>query len=91
MVGGEQAGSMALYGLGKVSATIAARSGGDAALNRSAITMYSASLAACPVNHLATNELGVLLVGEGRTVEAARLFERTIDLAPSATASARAV
>jgi hypothetical protein len=35
---------------------------------------------------LASNELGVLLVREGQADEAARLFERTIDLAPSATA-----
>ena len=49
-------------------------------------TMYSAALAACPTNHLAANELGVLLVRDGRAGEAARLFERTIDLAPSATA-----
>jgi tetratricopeptide (TPR) repeat protein len=84
-VAGEQAGSMALHGLGKVAATLAERGSGDPALVRSATTMYSAALAACPMNHLAANELGVLLVREGRAEEAARLFERTIDLAPSAT------
>ena len=84
-VAGEQAGSMALHGLGKVSATLAERGSGDPALVRSATTMYSAALATCPMNHLAANELGVLLVREGRVAEAARLFERTIDLAPSAT------
>jgi tetratricopeptide (TPR) repeat protein len=85
-VGGEQAGSMALHGLGKVAATLAERGSGDPALVRSALTMYSAALAACPTNFLAANELGVLLVREGRVGEAARLFERTIDMAPSATA-----
>lgn len=85
-VAGEQAGSMALHGLGKVSATLAERGNGDPVLVRNALTMYSASLAACPTNPLSANELGVLLVREGRVEEAARLFERTIDLAPSATA-----
>ena len=85
-VGGEQAGSMALHGLGKVSATLARRGSSDPVLVRSATTMYSAALAACPGNCLAANELGVLLVREGRADEAARLFERTIDMAPSATA-----
>jgi tetratricopeptide (TPR) repeat protein len=85
-VAGEQAGSMALHGLGKVAATLAQRGSGDPALVRSATTMYSAALMSCPMNHLAANELGVLLVREGRAGEAARLFERTIDLAPSATA-----
>jgi tetratricopeptide (TPR) repeat protein len=85
-VGGEQAGSMVLHGLGKVSATLAHRGSNDPAMLRSAKTMYSAALAACPSNHLATNELGVLLVRDGQADEAARLFERTIDLAPSATA-----
>ncbi|MEX0586266.1 MAG: hypothetical protein WD176_06465, partial [Pirellulales bacterium] len=84
-VAGEQAGSMALHGLGKVSATLAERGNGDPALVRHAMTMYSAALSACPNNHLAANELGVLLVREGRADEAARLFERTIDMAPSAT------
>jgi hypothetical protein len=83
---GEQVGSMALHGLGKVATTLAQRGNGDPALVRCALTMYSAALATCPTNHLAANELGVLLVRDGRADEAARLFERTIDLAPSATA-----
>jgi tetratricopeptide (TPR) repeat protein len=85
-VGGEQAGSMVLHGMGKISATLAQRASGDPAMKRSAVTMYSAALATCPSNHLAANELGVLLVRDGRADEAARLFERTIDIAPSATA-----
>jgi hypothetical protein len=84
-VGGQQAGSMALYGLGKVQASLAAHNDDDILSTRSAMTMYAAALAACPTNHLAANELGVLLCRNGHPAEAARLFERAIDQSPSAT------
>ncbi|HEX5472228.1 MAG TPA: hypothetical protein VFW73_10090 [Lacipirellulaceae bacterium] len=83
---GEQAGSMALYGLGKVYARLAERQDDDVEFTRSAMTMYGAALGACPNNNLAANELGVLLCRAGHAKEAAREFERAIDLAPSATA-----
>jgi hypothetical protein len=85
-VGGQQAGSMALYGLGKVHSRRA--DGGSDAIRstRSAVTMYAAALAASPTNHLAANELGVLLCRTGHPVEAARLFEQSIDWSPNATA-----
>jgi tetratricopeptide (TPR) repeat protein len=83
---GEQAGSMALHGLGKIYARIAERSDDDLRMIRGAMTMYSAALDACPDNHLAANELGVLMCRDGRPGEAARLFERAIDFAPGATA-----
>jgi hypothetical protein len=50
------------------------------------MTMYAAALAACPSDHLAANELGVLECRTGRPTEAAQLFERAINLAPTATA-----
>jgi hypothetical protein len=84
-VGGQQAGSMALYGLGKVHARIAERNDDDVLSTRSAMTMYLAALAACPANHMAANELGVLLCRNGHPAEAARLFEQAIDHWPSAT------
>jgi tetratricopeptide (TPR) repeat protein len=77
---------MALHGLGKIYARLAERADDDVHLNRKAMTMYSAALGARPDNHLAANELGVLLARNGRPAEAARMFERTIDLAASATA-----
>jgi tetratricopeptide (TPR) repeat protein len=83
---GEQAGSMALHGLGKIYARIAQQSNEDVRMIRGAMTMYSAALEACPDNHLAANELGVLMCREGRPGEAARLFERSIDFAPGAAA-----
>jgi tetratricopeptide (TPR) repeat protein len=82
----EQAGSMALYGLGKIYARLAERRDDDVQLTRGAMTMYSAALATCPDNHMAANELGVLLCRTGHPDEAVKRFERTIDLAPSATA-----
>jgi len=85
-VAGEQAGSMALYGLGKIYTLLAAQRDDEVQLVRSAMTMYAAAVEVRPDNHLATNELGVLLCRAGRPAEAARLFERTIDCAPSATA-----
>jgi tetratricopeptide (TPR) repeat protein len=85
-VAGEQAGSMALYGLGRIDAQLAARREDDLRFVRGAMTMYAAALEACPQNHLAANELGVLECRTGQPAEAVRLFERTIDFAPSATA-----
>ncbi len=83
---GEQAGSMALYGLGKVNARLAERRDDDVQLTRGAMTMYSAALNACPDNHMAANELGVLLCRTGHAAEAVGRFTRAIDLAPNATA-----
>ena len=85
-VAGEQTGSMALHGLGKINARLAELTDDDVQHMRTATAMFSAALAARPDNHLAANELGVLLCKSGRPAEAARLFERAIDFAPSATA-----
>jgi tetratricopeptide (TPR) repeat protein len=84
-VAGEQAGSMALHGLGKINVRLAELSDDDVQQVRVATAMFSAALAARPDNHLAANELGVLLCKSGRPGEAARLFEQAIDFAPSAT------
>jgi tetratricopeptide (TPR) repeat protein len=83
---GEQAGSMALYGLGKVYARLAERGDDDVQYTRSAMTMYSAALDACPDNHMAANEMGVILCRTGHAAEAVDRFTRAIDLAPNATA-----
>ena len=83
---GEQAGSMALYGLGKVYARLAERRDDDVQYTRSAMTMYSAALDACPDNHMAANEMGVILCRTGHAAEAVDRFTRAIDLAPNATA-----
>jgi tetratricopeptide (TPR) repeat protein len=82
----EQAGSMALYGLGKVYSRLAERRDDDVQCTRGAMTMYCAALDACPDNNLAANELGVLLCRTGHPAEAVTNFVRAIDVSPNATA-----
>lgn len=82
----EQAGSMALYGLGRVNARLAERSDEDVQYTRNAMTMYCAAIDASPSNNLAANELGVLLCRSGHAAEAVENFTRAIDVAPTATA-----
>jgi hypothetical protein len=85
-VAGEQAGSMALYGLGKIAARWVESNNGDVYFAQTEITMYGAALVACSNNHLAANELGVCLCKRGHPSEAARLFEQAIKILPSSTA-----
>lgn len=82
-VAGEQAGSMALYGLGKVQNRLAQEAQGELRHERKALTLFQAALDAGPSNHFAANEIGVLLSRSGRHVDAAMLFRRAIDVAPS--------
>jgi tetratricopeptide (TPR) repeat protein len=85
-VAGEQAGSMALHGLGKVYCRLAEETPNDARHQRKAMTMFLAALDAGPQNHLAANEVGVLLARNGHDAEAAAMFKRAIDVAPNSTA-----
>jgi tetratricopeptide (TPR) repeat protein len=85
-VDGEQAGSMALHGLGKVYCRLAEESPNDAHHTRKAMTMFLAALDTGPQNHLAANEVGVLLARNGHQAEAAAMFRRAIDLAPTGVA-----
>jgi hypothetical protein len=85
-VAAEQSGSMALHGLGKIYCRLAVNHDDDVQLTANATTMYAAALAARPDNHLAANELGVMLCRGRRAAESAQLFQRTIDFAPSALA-----
>lgn len=84
-VAGERAGAMALYGLGKVSNRLALESDGNLRHQHKAMTMFLASLATAPDNHLAANEAGVLLSRGGHHGEAAAMFRRAIDVAPMST------
>jgi tetratricopeptide (TPR) repeat protein len=84
-VAGEQAGSMALYGLGKVNNRLARESDGELQFERKALTMFAAALDAGPSNHLAANELGVLLARAGQPALASVMFRRAIDIAPTST------
>lgn len=82
----EQAGSMALYGIGKIYSRLAERRDDDVTCIRGAMTMYCAALDACPNNNLAANELGVLQCRTGHPNVAVENFQRAISIAPSATA-----
>jgi tetratricopeptide (TPR) repeat protein len=85
-VDSEQAGSMALHGLGKVNCRLAEEATNDSWHERKAMTMFLAALDAGPRNNLAANEVGVLLSRSGHQAEAADMFRRAIDLAPNSTA-----
>jgi hypothetical protein len=84
-VAGEQAGSMALHGLGKIHARWAEIENEPLSDTRHSMTMYRAALVAHPRNHLAANELGVLLARAGRYEQAAVALEWAANLAGTAT------
>jgi tetratricopeptide (TPR) repeat protein len=84
-VAGDPAGSMALYGLGKVYAERAAREGDPAALQRTSLSMYEAAAIVRPDNPLAANELGVSLARSGRYAHAHSHLVRAVQLAPVAS------
>ena len=82
--GGEPAGSMALYGLGKSYLRLAAQ-GGDTTATRKSTVMFQAAVDANPQNYLAANELGVRLAAAGRYERASHVL-RTAAQQPGAIA-----
>ncbi|HID78349.1 MAG TPA: tetratricopeptide repeat protein [Planctomycetaceae bacterium] len=85
--GDEVAGSMALYGLGKLHTTMAGSPyAGIQAAQSKAMAFYQASLLVDPSNYLAANELGVLLARNDRYLEARRVLEHCAAISRSATA-----
>ena len=58
---------------------------GELRHERKALTMFLAALDAGPGNHLAANEIGVLLSRGGQPAEASAHFRRAIDVAPTST------
>jgi len=79
--GEELAGSMALYALGKLHAALAAR-GGSAipAAGPKAVTFFQAALLVSPRNHLASNDLGVLLAQGGHYRDAYRALTHSLSI-----------
>jgi hypothetical protein len=74
--GHEVAGSIALCALGKLHAGLAQQKSQDIpAAEPKAVTLFQAALLACPQNHMAANELGVLLARCGRPDDARRMLE----------------
>lgn len=73
-VTGEQAGSMMLFGLGKIHTQLAERDHLPQAIRKS-LTMYRSALGAHQKNYLAANEAGVLLARAGRYAQALPLLD----------------
>lgn len=84
-VAGEQAGSAALYALGKMHNRLASGREGDVGHERQALVLFLASLDVAPGNYLAANEIGVILARGGRAWEASIMFRHAINVSPSAT------
>lgn len=77
----EVAGSIALYGLGKLHKVLSEqRSVSLAGARPKAMVFYQASLLVNPENHLASNDLGVLLAQAGRYEDARMALEHSLAL-----------
>jgi len=79
--GREVAGSMALYGLGKLHAVLAKQQPENVrAPGPKAVAFYQASLLVSPQNYMASNDLGVLLAQAGRYEDARVALERSVSV-----------
>ncbi|NUQ66090.1 MAG: tetratricopeptide repeat protein [Pirellulales bacterium] len=77
--GGEVAASMALRGLGKLHETMADKKvQGIVAARPKAVTFFQSALLACPANHMASNDLGVMLARNGRLEDARTALEHSL-------------
>jgi tetratricopeptide (TPR) repeat protein len=86
-VGNEVAGSMALHGLGNLHKALAAKSStAIPAPEPKALVFYQAALLVNPKNHLASNELGVLLARGGRYEDARLALEHSLSIRSEPTA-----
>ncbi len=83
--GGQPAASLALYALGKSAPQMQpAGSLGALAAMGEQVACYQAALACDPRNHLAANELGVILAESGRLDAARDLFSRSLAISEHA-------
>ena len=79
--GSEVAGSMALYGLGKLHNTLAREETPNVRVARSkALVFCQAALLACPRNYMASNELGITLARAGRFEDARGALEHSVGI-----------
>jgi uncharacterized protein HemY len=80
---GEPAASMALYGLGKLHMALAEKPDQAHRMNGpKAMSLHQAALAVSPQNHMAANELGVLLAQYGQLQDARRVLLQSIRARP---------
>lgn len=79
----EVAGSMALYGLGKLYTALSEVSGATPpAAESKAVVFHQAALLAVPQNPMAANEMGVLLAKLGRLEPAREMLIHSLRVAP---------
>ena len=72
---------MALYALGKLHAVVSRQKTAElAAAESKAVVFYQAALLACPRNHMAANDLGVLLAHGGYYPEARARRELSVSI-----------
>ena len=84
-VGREVAGSMALYGLGKLHVAMAKSQGEVIPVDRTkALVFYRAALAVWPQNYMAANDLGVALAQGGQYDAARDKLEQSVVILPQA-------
>jgi tetratricopeptide (TPR) repeat protein len=84
--GREVAGSMALHAMGKLHAALAQKRDAAIAVPESkAMVFFQAALLVYPKNHMAANDLGVLLAQCGRYADARAMLERSVALCPQST------
>ena len=77
----EVAGSMALHGLGKLYAALAAQnSAAVRGAESKAVVCYQAALLVCPQNYLSSNDLGVILGRGGHYAEARIALEHSVSV-----------
>ena len=77
----EVAGSMALLGMGKLYAALAAQNGTAVrGAESKAVVCYQASLLVCPQNYLSSNDLGVILGRGGHYTEARIALEHSVSI-----------
>ncbi len=82
-IGNEVAGSMALYGLGKLYTVLGEqRNAALQAAESKAVVFHQAALLAVPQNALAANEMGVLMARYGRLEAARELLLHSLRVSP---------
>jgi tetratricopeptide (TPR) repeat protein len=84
--GKEVAGSMALYGLGKLHQAAAGKEQpGLRAAEPKAMVFFQAALLVNPGNYMASNDLGVLLAQAGRYEDARTALEHSLSVHPTSS------
>jgi hypothetical protein len=85
--GGQRAASLALYSLGKLQAVAPESALGDSALHTpQGMVFFQAAMITDPYNHLAANELGVLLAKYEQWEDARRVLLHSVRVCPTAEA-----